>query len=119
MNRINTDQKEEFTLTCSHFVLAVIVALEEFASWLYDPTTADENDAKSIRMNIQFFYNGMMKEDFRSWKNQLTIRNMDNKIALHVWIKIGMPRIVGVQDKFLDFMCLQINHNNLRTDLIS
>ena len=40
---------------------------------------------------------------------------MDYKIALDVWIEISMTRVVGMQNKLLDFMSLQeqIKHGTL------
>lgn len=33
---------------------------------------------------------------------------MDYKIALDVWIEISMARVIGMQNKLLDFMSLEV-----------
>lgn len=43
---------------------------------------------------------------------------MDYKIALDVWIEISMTRVIGMQNKLLDFMSLQeqIKHGTLELE---
>ena len=48
-----------------------------------------------------------------SKRTKLAIRNMNRKIALYIGIELYVPRIVGMQNKLLDFMGLQIQNNTI------